>query len=209
MSSGLTSTPRSVQSNPPMDSRARKIVDCAVQLAERGGFDAVRLRDVAEAAGVALGTLYNSFRSKEDILVAALEEEVDKLRTVMGQYPVQGESPEARLSWFFALTTRAMLMRPNFARAVLRSVSSGSPEIAEKVIHFHERMTRFITQAMRGGLEEAEPEADEAQVGFLLQQIWFGALVGWMAGVHDEEGVIGHMRASTNLLLAGMRTLRG
>ncbi len=38
--------------------RVRAVVDAAVALAERGGFDAVRLRDVAEASGVALGTLY-------------------------------------------------------------------------------------------------------------------------------------------------------
>ena len=52
--------------------RIRRIVDAAVALAEQGGFDAVRLRDVAEASGVALGTLYKYFRSKEEILLFAV-----------------------------------------------------------------------------------------------------------------------------------------
>ena len=47
--------------------RMRRIVDAAVELAEQGGFEAVRLRDVAERSDVALGTLYKYFRSKEDI----------------------------------------------------------------------------------------------------------------------------------------------
>ena len=44
-------------------------------LAEEGGFDGVRLRDVAEASGVALGPLYKYFRSKEDLLLCAVNEE--------------------------------------------------------------------------------------------------------------------------------------
>jgi len=55
--------------------RVRRIVDAAVALAEEGGFDGVRLRDVAEASGVALGPLYKYFRSKEDLLLCAVNEE--------------------------------------------------------------------------------------------------------------------------------------
>ena len=39
-----------------MEDRSRRIVETAIELAERGGFEAVRLRDVAAHAGVALGT---------------------------------------------------------------------------------------------------------------------------------------------------------
>src|SRR5262245_25646057 len=55
-----------------VDDRTRRIVDTAIELAEKGGFEAVRLRDVAAQAGVALGTLYRRFRSKEELLLAAL-----------------------------------------------------------------------------------------------------------------------------------------
>ena len=50
--------------NPQMEERARRILDAAIELAEQGGFEAVRLRDVAAQANVALGTLYRRFRSK-------------------------------------------------------------------------------------------------------------------------------------------------
>ena len=51
-----------------------------VALAEQGGFDAVKLRDVAEASGVALGTLYKYFRSKEEILLFAVNEDMERSR---------------------------------------------------------------------------------------------------------------------------------
>ena len=40
-------------------------------------------------------------------------------------------------------------------------------------------------------------------MGFLLQQIWFAALVGWMGGVQDEETVVEHMKAAAEILLKG------
>ena len=55
--------------------RKDRILDVAIRLAEEGGFDNVRQRDVAAQAGVALGTLYNNFKGKEDLLSAALERE--------------------------------------------------------------------------------------------------------------------------------------
>ena len=61
------------------EERSRRILETAIELAEKGGFSAVRLRDVAEQAGVALGTVYKRFQSKEDMLMAALEMQM-KLR---------------------------------------------------------------------------------------------------------------------------------
>ena len=37
---------------------------------------------------------------------------------------VPGATPLARVTWFFTLTTRALLARPNFARAVLRALGA-------------------------------------------------------------------------------------
>ncbi|MCB9788985.1 MAG: TetR/AcrR family transcriptional regulator [Deltaproteobacteria bacterium] len=190
-----------------MEERARRIIETAVQLAEEGGFEAVRLRDVAAQSGVALGTLYNRFRSKEDILVAGLELEARKFEELMAIHPARGATPTERVVYFFTLATRAMVSRPNFARAVLRAVASGVPDTAEKVLRHHGRITRLVAAAMRGELVDPDHPAtlapDEDQMGFLLQQIWFAALVGWMGGLQDVEGVIAHMKQATELLLSG------
>ena len=86
--------------------RIRRVVDAAIALAERGGFDAVKLRDVAEASGVALGTLYKYFRSKEEILLFAVNEDMERLEAVMKERPPRGETPTERVTEFFARATR-------------------------------------------------------------------------------------------------------
>lgn len=94
-----------------------RIFDVAIALAEEGGYDNVRQRDVAARAGVALGTLYKRFRSKEDILSAALARETERLERKLEKGPVKGDTAEDRLVAFYSLLTRALVRRPHFARA--------------------------------------------------------------------------------------------
>ena len=190
-----------------MEERARRIVETAVELAEQGGFEAVRLRDVADQAGVALGTLYRRFRSKEDLLVAALEREAADLEQRTLARPPQGDDARARVAAFFATATRGLLRRPNLARAVLRAMTSGDPELAEKVAGFHERMTRLITLAMRGGEDgvglASPPSEHEKRLATVLQHVWFASLVGWSGGLRPQTGVIQEVRDAAEMLLDG------
>ena len=48
--------------------RRKRIVQAAAALGSRGGIEAMQMRTVSERAGVALGTLYRYFPSKEDLI---------------------------------------------------------------------------------------------------------------------------------------------
>ena len=188
-----------------LDERAERIVDVAIKLAEEGGFQAVRLRDVASQSGVALGTLYVRFRSKEDILVAALDREVQVFEELLSQFEMPGKTRHERLTHFFTISSQVLFMRPNFARAVLRSMASGVPEIAEKISRYQGRITHMVVEMMHGErLSEEAVTARESAVGSMLQEIWFAALIGWMSGIQDEDGVIGHMEVACRLLLSAL-----
>jgi AcrR family transcriptional regulator len=182
-------------------------VDAAVSLAERGGFEAVRLRDVAEASGVALGTLYKYFRSKEDILLFALAEEVERMEATVAERLPEGRSPLERLTAFFQQSTRSLTRKPQFARAVLRALASGDGETATKVAAFHDRMTRLIVAALRGKpLDLAGPAtgtegtAREREIAGVLQNVWFASLVGWAGGLHSTRTVADHVATAAALM---------
>ncbi len=197
----------------PIDKRTERIVRTAIDLAEEGGFEAVRLRDVASRAEVALGTLYKRFRSKEDILVAALEMEIDFFEEHITKHPAPGETPLDRVWFFFAATTQALVQRPNLARATLRATASGEPELSEKVMRFHERMTGLISLTLQGPGTDSEAalslsDEESRTLAFLLQQIWFASLVGWMGGLHDVGTVVEQVRIAAGLLLKGVEASR-
>ncbi len=191
--------------DPNLEERSRRIVETSVELAERGVFEAVRLRDVAAHAGVALGTLYRRFRSKEDLLVAALEQETRAVAQRIRQRPPKGANPSERVVGFFVIATRGMLRRPNLSRAMLRATAAGEPVLAQKVEVFHDLMLRMIVSALRGesvdtGAEEITEQ--ERLVGDLLNRVWFALMMSWAGGVQSQGTIAEQMRASVELVLA-------
>ncbi len=191
--------------------RRDKILDAAVSLAEEGGFDNVRQRDVATLAGVALGTLYKRFRSKEDLLCAALERDSELLERRMEDTPAEGKDPVERATFLFHLLTRGLLRKPKYARALIRAMASGEPETAGKIAAYQDRVTGLIIAALRGvgrlGYTEtnAKPITDEEKsLAQMLQSFWFASLVGWSAGLITQPDVVTQVRTVATLLSRGM-----
>ena len=188
--------------------RMRRIVDAAVELAASGGFDAVRLRDVAERSDVALGTLYKYFRSKEDLLLFALDEQVAALEGALAAAPARGRTPLARVTDFFDRATRGLTQRPQFARAVVRAMAGGDPATALKIASLHLRISRLILAALGnrpadldGTLAAQSGTTREHQLATTLIHVWFSALVGWSAGLHEPDAVVARVRDAARLVL--------
>lgn len=187
-----------------LEERARRIIESTIELAEEGGFEAVRLRDVAARAGVAMGTLYRRFHSKQDLLVAALEQETRKMEERVAQRPPKGGTASERAISFFAIATRGMLRRPNLSRAMLKAAAAGEPALARKVGLFHDMTRRMIVAALRG---EAFLQGDETMtdrerlLGDVLNHIWFAMMVGWSGGLETQASISERMRASVELIV--------
>jgi AcrR family transcriptional regulator len=190
-----------------MDDRAKRIVETAVALAERDGYQAVRLRDVAATAQVALGTVYKRFASKEEILIAALEQESEKLVAKIGKKPVPGGDQVERVRFVFNALTKGLLRRPNLAKALVRSLASGDPNITERVASFHALITALVMAAIRGeaagSVAEWGGDADEEErtIASILQNVWFASFVGWAGGLHDASQVLADTDKAAKLLL--------
>jgi len=191
-----------------MDDRAKRIVDTAVALAERDGYQAVRLRDVAATAQVALGTVYKRFASKEEILIAALEQESEKLVAKIGKKAVPGDNPQERVRFVFSALTKGLLRRPNLAKALVRSLASGDPNITERVASFHALITALVMAAIRGqpaaeqGVWGGDVDERERTISSILQNVWFASFVGWAGGLHDVPQVLDDVDKATQLLFA-------
>lgn len=60
-----------------------RIVDAALQLFRKQGFDATTMRDIASEAEVATGAAYYYFRSKEELVMAFYVRTADEARTLL------------------------------------------------------------------------------------------------------------------------------
>ena len=61
------------------DARPEEILDAALEVFGAQGFAGARLEDIARHAGVSKGTLYLYFDSKDDVLLAVVEQMVDRI----------------------------------------------------------------------------------------------------------------------------------
>jgi AcrR family transcriptional regulator len=84
------------ESQPEASSARRRLLDTATQLFYKGGIHAVGIDRIIAEAGVAKATFYNHFPSKDDLVVAYLEE-IDRLgRAAVAALPKQ--SPRKTIS---------------------------------------------------------------------------------------------------------------
>jgi AcrR family transcriptional regulator len=112
-----------------MAARLEQILDAAAHLFAERGFHRTTTKDIAEAADVAEGTLYNYFQTKNDLLFAILsrlsEDELPQAGLVPGAVgPVQVSAGDARQHFASLLDLRREYVQENsvMLQAILSEV---------------------------------------------------------------------------------------
>jgi TetR/AcrR family transcriptional regulator, cholesterol catabolism regulator len=72
----------------PAGRPADTILDVVVELLESGGYDAVRLREVAKRARLSLATIYELFPTRDELVVSAMERWMDA--NIYGEMAIPG-----------------------------------------------------------------------------------------------------------------------
>ncbi len=178
--------------------RRLRVIRAALDLAARGGYEAVQMRDVSTEAEVALGTIYRYFSSKDHLLVAAmLEWMVDLERTLTTRPPV-GKSACDRVLDVLHRALRSVERDPALAAAVVAAQTSDDGAAA--------RVTQEVTEVMYRIMGAAFPDDPDSgrthDTIRVLGHVWFSCLVSWTSGVGDLDWVRSEMDTAAHLLLA-------
>jgi AcrR family transcriptional regulator len=151
-----------------------RIVDAALDQLAEGGYASASVAAVARRSGVATGTVYRHFPSKQDLFAEvfrrAAQREVDALRATTGR----GESAAARLAAWVEAFVRRALAEPVRAYALIAEPVDPAIE-AERLI-FRRAYADLFAQALRDGDELPPLDAD------LTAAAIFGALAEALVG---------------------------
>ncbi|MFG3345098.1 TetR family transcriptional regulator [Streptomyces sp. NPDC048018] len=168
--------------SPPLterqEARRRRILHASAQLAGRGGFDAVQMREVAEAAGVALGTLYRYFPSKIHLLVATMQDQLQHMHTTLRKRPPGGADPARRVAETLMRAFRALQREPQLADAMVRALTFADRSVSPEVDTVSRLTTAIILDAM--GAEHPTPE--QLSAVRVIEHTWHSALITWLSG---------------------------
>ncbi len=177
--------------------RRERVIRAALDLAASGGYDAVQMRDVATTAGVALGTIYRYFSSKDHLLAAAMVEWTHDLERRVGQRPPRGDTVADRVVDVLRRATRAMEREPKLSEAVVTALLSPDRGAAACQEDVSASMDRILSLALA---DDVDPALGR-QVTRTLGHVWFSALIGWVNGWSGMEKVGDEVDLATHLVL--------
>ncbi len=130
-----------------------RLLQAAQELIENGGYGAASVAAIAGRAGVAAGTLYRHFSSKEQLFVelfrSVCSREERAMQTAAEQ--MNGASAVARLEEVLATFARRALRNPRLAWALI--AEPVDPLVDAERLAYRERYAALISESLRAGIE--------------------------------------------------------
>lgn len=189
----------------PRGNRRERILDAAVELAEEGGYDAVQMREVAERADVALGTLYRYFPSKTHLLVSALGRTFAELQSTVRLGP--SGTAEERVYRVVATVTRYLARHRRLSGALIRALMSADAAAGAEVDAVGGLLVGFIASATRSATSETgEPMpagAEDELVAHIIGKVWLVDVVTLLSGRMTVSAVLEDLRHTIALVMGG------
>jgi AcrR family transcriptional regulator len=157
--------------------RRDRIVEAGLTLLNERDFDKVQVKDVAEQANVALGTLYHYFSSKEHLFAEVLVRWAATLRTNISRNPLRGETDAERLSQVINRSVRAFQRQPSLARLVATLEASSDPFATEILARLAETTNDIYVEAIHD-----VDRGTARRVVAVIDAVLAARLRSWIAG---------------------------
>jgi AcrR family transcriptional regulator len=178
-----------------------RLLVAARRVIEEEGYSAASVLEVAERAGVAAGTLYRHFASKQELFVEVFRAVCDREERAMlaADAALQARGTHSavdRLEEVLATFARRALRNPRLAWALL--AEPVDPLVDAERLAYRTRYTGYVAQSLRGAI--AAGEIPELDVEFTAAAVVGGcgtALVGPLApsgATPSREAVVASLR---------------
>lgn len=177
--------------------RRDRIVDAAYRLLEHHDHELIQVRDVADHASVALGTVYRYFGSKEHLFAWVLVRWEDRLRERMTANPPRGGTVEEQILDIYGRIIAGFARHPQFFRLFMAMHTTSDRHARGTFLTF----TTNARLSMSGPLQQLGPDlADD--IGQVLMATLQTALNGWANGEVDVDTVHHRVRRAVELIFS-------
>lgn len=179
--------------------RRERILDAAMDLARDGGWDSVQMREVAERADVALGTLYRYFPSKVHLLVSLLGRTFTELHDSVTVDRAVG-TPQERVYRVVAAMTRYLARHRRLSGAMVRALMTADVDAAREVESVGDLLVGFIASATH---EPGElPVERDTLVAHVIGKVWLTDVVTLLSGRMTVSQVLEDLEATISLVMS-------
>jgi AcrR family transcriptional regulator len=151
--------------------RRRQILDAAVRVFARQGFNGCRVSDIADEAGVAYGLVYHYFRSKEEVLDTLFLERWDVLVATIDDVAARDDvAPREKLHAITSFIVDSYRHDPDLMKVIIVEVtraanSFGRTHLA-KIREAYDGIAGIVERAQHDGVFKADVTPDYAAMAF-------------------------------------------
>jgi AcrR family transcriptional regulator len=178
--------------------RRQRIIDAGLALLERNEYERIQIKDVAEEADVALGTLYHYFSSKEHLFAEVLVKWAATLRSSLARHPPRGRTPREKLTEALHRSVRAFQHQPQLAR-LIASLELSSDPFATEILERMDQTTSSVYMELLDGVEPRRARTIVRTVDAVLDS----QLRAWSAGRLPITGLYDYLSESIDLIFEG------
>jgi TetR/AcrR family transcriptional regulator, cholesterol catabolism regulator len=171
----------------PEDQRARRqrIIDAARQLMMTVSYGKIQVKDVAEEAGVSLGTLYRYFSSKDHLFACALADWAAPIEAALAERRQRSRGALAtRVRTVYHASARAFEDAPRVYGALMALAVSADPYAIAEFQAFSRRELDMFASTVA---DVPEPYRDD--IVAVLSSVLSESLRGYVVGMYPMSGV--------------------
>lgn len=189
-----------------LETRRQQILDAAIACFARKGFHQTTMEDIGQEAGLSPGLAYRYFDSKEDIILATIEDSLNRL----GRFfeTEAGEGDTLRVIEQMIDDDLERLKQPGRdsyykVRVQLWAEALQNPKVAEKAQLLRQQGLKQYARLIRRGQEKGQinPNLDAMAVSLTLSACHDGFILHWLA----DPGV--DIRQHQDVLMAMVQSL--
>ena len=104
------------------------IIEIAIPLFARAGYDGVSMRQIAKAVGIQASSVYHHFPDKQTLYLAAIKHAFSDRSKILSDSLTTVSSPEKRLTNLISRLCEIMNQSPEFSSLIQREILDGDEE---------------------------------------------------------------------------------
>jgi TetR/AcrR family fatty acid metabolism transcriptional regulator len=131
------------------------ILESAIKVFARTGFYKAKAVDIAGKADVAVGTIYNYFKNKDDILISIFNERIGELNVSIRKAIEDIDHPEQKLSIILDSTISVLEQDRELAEVITIELRQSSKFFSSTAISSVVELLDLITGVVREGQEKS------------------------------------------------------
>lgn len=159
-----------------MSNTRHKLIEAAAQEFSRQGFDKANVNHIAEQAGFSIGTLYNYFPTKRDLMLSFIAEASNQHVEYIQEKVLETQPPPQRLEVFFDAGFSFIQQHITLAKAIFNTLNGPDEEFKLCLFQAYQPLFQLLAEhIIREGIaEEVFRKVDPTVTANLIMLMYLG-----------------------------------